>query len=88
MFVIFFYEDWKSNSSLHNQLIEHLIRLDKQSHLNCSMRYHIICLTPFQSIQVGVELYIPSKLIENAISGSVMFARDVKAPIALKYSTL
>ena len=40
-------------------------------------------LMPFS----GAELYLASKLIENAMSSLVQFARYISAPIALRYGT-
>ena len=48
-------------------------------------KYHNICLIPFQCLLVGVELYLASKLIENAMFGLVQFARYISAPITLRY---
>ncbi|KAK9124163.1 hypothetical protein Sjap_013765 [Stephania japonica] len=44
-----------------------------------------MCLTPFQCLRVGEELYLASRLTAKAISGLVQFARYISAPIALKY---
>ncbi|KAL0413108.1 UNVERIFIED_CONTAM: hypothetical protein Sradi_1512500 [Sesamum radiatum] len=46
-----------------------------------------MCLIPFQSLFVGVELYLASRLTEKAISGRVLFERYISAPIALRYGT-
>ena len=50
-------------------------------------RYHSICLIPFQCLLVGAELYLASKLTEDAMSGLVQFARYISASIALRYGT-
>ncbi|KAK9167068.1 hypothetical protein Scep_002259 [Stephania cephalantha] len=50
-------------------------------------RYRKICLTPFQCLRVGDELYLASRLTAKAMSGLVQFARYISAPIALKYGT-
>ena len=49
--------------------------------------YHNICLTSFQCLLVGAELYLAIKLIENVMSGIVQFARYISALIALRYDT-
>ena len=36
---------------------------------------------------MGVELYLINKLIGKAIFGLVQFARDMSAPITLRYGT-
>ena len=43
-----------------------------------------MCLTPFQCLRVGEELYLANKLTENAMSGLVALARYISAPIALR----
>ena len=50
-------------------------------------RYCNICLISFQCLLVGAELYLASKLTENAMSGLVQFARYISALIALRYGT-
>ncbi len=40
---------------------------------------------PFQCLLVGSVLYLACKLMTNAISGLVQFARYMSTPIALKY---
>jgi hypothetical protein len=42
-------------------------------------------LIPFQCLLVGYALYLASKFTSNAISGLVLFARYINAPIALRY---
>jgi hypothetical protein len=46
-----------------------------------------MCLIPFQCLRVGAELYLANKLTENDMSGLVLLARYINAPIALKYGT-
>lgn len=50
-------------------------------------RYHNTCLITFQCLQVGVKLYLISKLIENVICGCVQLARCINVSIALRYGT-
>ena len=47
-------------------------------------RYHNICLILFQCLLVGVELYLASRLIEDAMFGVVQFARYISVPVALR----
>ncbi len=46
-----------------------------------------MCLISFQCLFVGEELYLANKFTENAISGLVLLARYISAPIALRYGT-
>ena len=50
-------------------------------------KYCNICLIPFQCLLDEAKLYLASKLIKNAMSGLVQFARYISAPIALRYGT-
>ena len=51
------------------------------------LRYLNTCLIPFQCLRVGQELNLANKFTAKAISGLVLFARYISAPMALRYGT-
>jgi hypothetical protein len=71
MFEIYLYAYQKENSHLHIQLIVNLNLLNKI--ISCQLFHEecTTCLTSFQCLRVGAELYLVSKLTENARSGRV-----------------
>lgn len=74
-------------SCITNSLWSRSIWIKNKPILVVPRRYWDICLTPFQCLWVGEELYLAFRLTENAITGHLLLARSISALITLRYGT-
>ena len=83
LFEICLYVDLINIPHLHSQPTMTWIHINKITQYQSF--HEDICLTLFQCVLVGEELYLSNSFIESIVWGSVLLARYIAAPISCSY---